>query len=299
METNPHNDSNEKKKKVIKEPHLAIISIAVTIVTTLIAVFLEFYEPPQKENKVVVDNRVGGKNQIAVRQLAPVKSFVSYLNSIENKDSLGMWDQSSEYRRKKQYHDNVDEMMYDYFLTNKYEVQYIIPKAENNQYSLDGPSFEENRSFAFYAILRFEDDVSITGEVDKLKGFNTMNLEQLRDSTFENTFNKVLDEVCDFIKCRFVVDSSNSEYVRSELRDYMMKMSMQSYITQDWRFPVVFARKLGLQRKKDPKNLDLATHINQGHTMLCNIVMIEEDSVWKVNEFRTVALSRWENIRNN
>lgn len=300
METEPQHNINKKTKVAILQTILsslekkeAKISILATMVGILVTIFFSVYEFPAKEgNKIVIDNQSGGKNQLAVAQLPPVQSFLQYLYYIEHRGDTSinikrMWDNSSYFRRQK--FGNVNNMMYDYFLTSKYEVQYIIPKGENNQNSVNAPKSEN--SFCFYALLKFEDNVWKLGEVDKLKSFHNTELKVLCDSaSFEKEFEKVLEEVYDFLDCRFVIDSA--EYIKSKLKDYMMDMTMMDYITKDWRFPALFAKDLQLP----PKPIDRthkATDDNQNHTMLCEVEMVEEDGEWKVNKFVTVALSRW------
>lgn len=289
METDSQHTVSKKKWTVTKKE--IILSIIVPVVGAIITIFFSLYDPPEPENKTVLKNRSGGENQIAVLQLPPVQSFVKYLGYIQKKDSVQMWEQSSEFRKNK-YNNNRFDMYYDYLLTNNYEVQYIIPKGESNSYSENGPEYGVNREFSFYALLRFEDNVSIEGEVDKLKTLHKTELQQICDSAyFEMLFEQVLDEVYRFIDRRFVVDSA--EYVKNELRKYMMNMTLKNYITQDWRFPINFAREQQLHPKKEGSVGGIATNVNQAHTILCNIVMTEEGGEWKLSKFATVALSRW------
>lgn len=301
METETqHNASDKRTKTAIMQGILsrlekkeAKISIALAIIGILVTVLLEFHESPEKEDKIFRKNQIGGENQMAVKQIPAVQSFVEYLEYIENKDTMNMWNLSSSSRRSKDYA-NIDKMMYDYFLTSDYQVDYIIPIKEENKLSLNSNSPINEHTFSFYALLEFEDDVCLDGEVDKLKSFHKTVLKDLCDSaSFEQLFDPVVEEIYVFLDKRFVIDSA--EYIKSELRDYMKEMTLKNYITQDWRFPVLFAQKYKLPPK--PQVTPVASYERQGHMILCRVVMIEED-VWKVKEFRTIAISRWSDNKN-
>lgn len=301
METETqHNASDKRTKTAIMQSILsrlekkeAKISIALAIIGILVTVLFEFHESPEKEDKIFRKNLIGGENQMAVKQIPAVQSFVEYLEYIENKDTMNMWNLSSSSRRSKDYA-NIDKMMYDYFLTSDYQVDYIIPIKEENKLSLNSNSPINEHTFSFYALLEFEDDVCLDGEVDKLKSFHKTVLKDLCDSaSFEQLFDPVVEEIYVFLDKRFVIDSA--EYIKSELRDYMKEMTLKNYITQDWRFPVLFAQKYKLPPK--PQVTPVASYERQGHMILCRVVMIEED-VWKVKEFRTIAISRWSDNKN-
>lgn len=279
-------------KKAVK----VLLNIMMPLIAFLLGVLLATCLP-EKESTLVRKNQSGGENQIAIRNLPAVRAFEQYLVYIQDKRIEQMWENSS-YYRKIVFHD-AENMMYDYCLTKKYEVQYIIPIGVGHRFS--SKRSEENRlsperlinehTFSFYALLRFEDDVCIEGEVDKLKSFHDIELEKICDSDyFEKIFEPVLEEVYDFIDRRFVIDSG--EYVKNELKNYMMNMNMKNYIIQDWRFPVLFAKDLQLPLKQKDKS-DAALYERLGHSLLSEVVMLEEDGVWKLSRFRAIAVSRW------
>ena len=298
METKSQQNIGDNKPKVAKKEAIISflekketkISIALAFLGMLVTVFFAYYDPPEKEDKIFRKNQGDGKNQLAVRRIPPVKCFLDYLDCIEKKDTLQMWERSSSSRRSKDYA-NTEKMMYDYFLTSTYKVEYIIPVKEENKIDLDSKGPTNEHTFSFYALLEFEDDVRLEGEVDKLKNFDiTTNLKQIRDSVvFESLFEPVLQEVYAFLDRRFVIDSA--ELVKKELRDYMLNnMTLKKYITQDWRFPILFAS----DNKLSPKQIGpIAPYERQKHKMLSEVVMIDEDGAWKVKVFKTKAISRW------
>lgn len=296
METESLHNLGDNKPKVTKkdtfvsflEKRETKISIVLAIIGILVTIVSFVYERPEKWDKTFRKNQVNGENQSVVLELPPVKSFLEHLKSIENRETIKMWNQCSFYRRRDDLINN-DNMLYDYYLTKKYNVLYIIPLVEGSQ--KNAKSSSNAHTFTFYALLEFEDDVRLEGEVDKLKNFDkTTSLEQIRDSAFfESLFEPVLQEVYEFVDHRFVIDSA--EYIRNRLREYMMEeMTLKAYVTQDWRFPVLFAKKYKLPRKTIES---LAPYERQKHLMLSEVVMIEEDGEWKVNKFETAALSRW------
>ena len=263
-----------------------ILNILMPLIVFLLGVLLATCLP-EKQSTLIRKNQSGGENQEAIKKLPPVKSFLEYLDYIVNKDTAQMWNNSSSYRRNRL--GNSNDLMYDYYLTSGYEVQYIIPIGEGSRASLVNPKTEH--TFSFYALLRYEDDVCIEGEVDRLKSFNNIELRNICDSEyFEPIFNQVLDEVYEFVDNRFVIDSV--EYVKDELMDYMMKMSMKNYITLDWRFPVLFAKDHQLPSKRIDR-FSGALYQRQGHSILSEVVMLEEDGVWKLSKFGAIAVSRW------
>lgn len=296
METGTQYNSGNNNPKVTKKEILLSflekretkISIVLAVIGILVTIFSLVYERPEKWDRTFRKNLVNGENQLAVQKLPPVQSFLEYLRSIETKNTLKMWNQCSDYRKTNDLID-TDKMMYDYYLTSHYTVLYIVPLVEGSQSNSKNPS--NAHTFSFYAILEFEDDVQSEGEVDKLKSFdNTTKLEQIRDSSkFEPLFESVLLEVYEFLDKRFIIDSA--ECVKNKLREYMMKeMTLKEFITQDWRFPIIFA----YENKLPPRpTRHTAAYDRQKHKILSEVVMIEEDGAWKVNNFKTVAITRW------
>ena len=134
METETQHNTGDKKsktallQKIISrlEKKEAKISIALAVIGIIFTVIFEFHEPAVKEDKIFQKNLIGGENQMAVKQIPAVQSFVEYLDYIENKDTMKMWNLCSSTRRSKDYA-NIDKMMYDYFLTSDYHLKYIVP----------------------------------------------------------------------------------------------------------------------------------------------------------------------------
>lgn len=275
-----------KKINVTKKAVKVILNITMPLIVFLLGVLLATCLP-EKQSTLVRKNQSGGENQAAITKLPPVKSFLEYLHYVENKDIEKMWDNSSYYRKRDLR--SKDDLVYDYYLTSNYEVQYIIPIGEGNRLSEISPIAE--RTFSFYVLYRYEDDVCIAGEVDELKSFHNIGLKKLCDSTyFEPLFDPVVEEVYEYVDRRFVIDST--ENVKNKLREYMLNMTMKEYVTQDWRFPVLFVKQLQLPPKQIDRIPD-SPYQKLGHSMLSEVVMLEEDGVWKLSLFRTIAISRW------
>ena len=250
-----------KKRFVIN-----IVLPFITFVIGALAAVLVTCNYFKKESSIIENNRIGGYNQSVVRQLPAVRSFEEYLEYIERKDTTQMWNQcSSTYQS---YFGNAMNMLYAYYLTASYEITYIIPVSENS----------------FYAYMRFEDEV-LDWEVVSLKEFQNIKISEIDN---EYDFEQVLDEMYKLVDSRFVVDSA--EFVKEELRNYMMNMSIKQYITTDWRFPVVFAQHMQLPIKPFDRN---RLGIRLGHYMICFVEMNKDNDGWKLNSFRTVAMSRW------
>lgn len=272
--------------KIIKKAVKVVLNITMPLIVFLLGVLLATCLP-EKQSTLVRKNQSGGENQQAIKKLPPVRSFLEYLSYVENKDTAQMWEMSSYYRKR----DLVSEanLVYDYYLTNNYKVQYIIPIGEGDRLSEISPIAEH--AFSFYVLYRFEDDVCVEGEFDKLKSFHRTTLEEISDSpVFESLFEPVVEEVYEFVDRRFVIDSS--ELVKGELRKYMKEMTLREYINQDWRFPVLFARRLQLSTKHYERHPGALCQ-RLGHSMLSEVVMLEEDGVWKLSRFSTIAISRW------
>lgn len=294
-----------KKINVTKKAVKVILNITMPLVVFLLGVLLATCLP-EKQSTLVRKNQSGGSNQKAIRQLPAVRSFENYLGHIEAKDIEKMWENSSCYRQKA-FDDKKDNMMYDYFLTTNYEVQYIIPIGDGNRISLkknNGDTLrlkkEEDKlnpkvpinehTFSFYALLRYEDDVCVEGEVDGLKSFRDTKLKICDSAGFEPVFEPVVEEMYEFVNHRFIIDSA--ECVKNELRGYMLNMSLKDFVIQDWCFPILFARKHQLPPKQEGRN-GIALYERLGHSMLSEVVMLEEDGEWKLSRFRTIAVSRW------
>ena len=255
-----------KMKLSKKEFVIGIVLPLIAFVIGALAVVLVTGHAFKKESSIVENNRIGGCNQLAVRQLPAVRSFEEYLGYIETKDTTQMWNHcSSAYQS---FFGNAHDMFYAYYLTASYEIKYVIPISENS----------------FYAYMRFEDEV-LEWEVVSLKEFHNIIISEIDN---EYDFERVLDEVYSLLDSRFVVDSA--EYVKEELRKYMLNMSIKDYITMDWRFPMVFAQHMQLPIKPLERN---RMGIRLGHEMFCFVRMDKVNDGWKLDSFRTVAISRW------
>ena len=306
-------NTNPKDRKIkfdisIKE---IILNIMIPLVTFVLGVVVTNYVP-EKGSKTVLKNRIGGNNQQVVRKMPAVQSFEKYISYIEAKDTANMWSQSTLPFQK--LFGNAKNMYYQYYLTNKYEVKYIIPISENS----------------FYAFIRFEDD-AIEGEMRRLKQFHYSPLAKISNETAsdevlqdvfsfvdnrfssdsaelikeelkdyiklddEGIFEEVLEEVYVFLDNRFVIDSA--EIVKEKLRNFMMNMALRDYIIQDWRFPMNFAQVLQLPIKQFEGNRFgsgfTGLGARQGHDMISLVEMEKEKDGWKLNKFQTVAITRW------
>ena len=311
MENQSNTEPKNRNKKFDISIKEIILNVVIPFVTFILGIVVTNYVP-EKESKTVLKNRIGGNNQRMVRKMPAVQSFEEYIGYIESKDTAQMWSHST--APWQTYFRSTKNMYYQYYLTSKYEVKYIIPISENS----------------FYAYMRFEDDV-IDGEMRRLKEFHYATLARIGnekaydemlqdvlsfvDNRFsidsaelikkelkdyikidnENIFEEVLEEVYRFIDNRFVIDSA--EYVKEKLRVFMMNMALRDYITQDWRFPMNFAQDLQLPIKQCDENRFgsgfTGLGVRQGHDMISLVEMVKEKDGWKLNKFQTIAITRW------
>ena len=132
--------------------------------------------------------------------------------------------------------------------------------------------------------MTFEDEV-VDREVLDLKKFHNTKLANVNDA---EVFDNLVEEMFVFLKHRFVIIDETK--IKMDLKNYMMNMTIKDYITQDWRFPINFATSKQLPPKR-PERERFETR--QGHEMICEIVMTEEDGIWKIKKFQMIAISRW------
>lgn len=238
----------------------------VTFVLGIIISFLLSRFVPDSETKLIRKNKSNGYYQSQIKQLPYIQSFFEYLTFIENKDTLQIWNHMThDYQNSFGYSGNLK---YAYYLTNNYDVKYIIPISENH----------------FYVFLRFEDDV-IGKEVENIKKYNNTQITKLNTDSFPPALQT---EIYQFIENRFIVD--NPDEVRNEIGRHLSKMTIRDFVTQDWRFPLNIASKLHLA----PRHLNRSCYdYRQGHDMISEVIMEKEDGMWKVKKFETIAISRW------
>lgn len=249
-----------------KEVVLSIIIPFVTFVLGIVVSFMLSRFVPESEDKIIRNNKVNGYNQQQIRKLPYINAFLEYLSYIEKKDTTQIWNHMA-YSFRKSF-GTPKSLLYLYYLTNCYEMKYIIPISEGH----------------FYVCMKFEDDM-IYKEVKNLKKFNNTQLRDIIKDTLPKALQK---EVFCIIDSRFDVDSP--EYVKKEIYDYMLGMTMNEYVTQDWRFPMIIASKLQLE----PKNFGQRQYdYRNGHNMVCDVEMSQEDGIWKVKKFETIAIARW------
>lgn len=258
--------TNEKIKVTKKEVMLNIVIPIISFVLgVVVSVLITFYIPEQ-DDKIVRKNRIGGNNQMKIKEMPAVHSFEEYLHYIERKDTARMWNLCTFSWQR--HFMNAGNMLYQFYLTSKYEVKYIIPKSDNS----------------FYVYLRFEDEV-FEDEVERLKKFHNTRLSEV---SIEGDFEQVLDETFEFVNNRFIID--NEEIIKEELKDYMMNMTIRDYVTQDWRFSMNFAQNFHLPMKQEDHT---RITVRQGHDMICEVEMIKDMNEWKLDKFQTIAISRW------
>ncbi len=220
----------------------------------------------ETETKIIQENKIDGYHQTQIKKIPYIQSFFKYLTSIENKDESQIWNHMTHDLQNSYGHPR--NLKYAYYLTNNYDVKYIIPISENH----------------FYVFLRFEDDV-VGKEVENIKSYSDTKLANLISDSLPSALQA---EVYQFIDNRFVIDNSNQ--VQNEISNHLNKMTMKEFVNQDWRFPLNIASKLQLAPK--PLNSNCYNY-RQGHYMISEVIMENENDIWKVKKFETIAISRW------
>ena len=221
---------------------------------------------PETDSNIIRKNKIEGNNQKAIKKLPSVQAFQEYLSYIVKKDTVQIWNHMSQTYQKS--FGSPYKLLYSYYLTKEYQINYIIPISDDH----------------FYAFMRFEDDV-ISEEVMNIKSYANNSLHNLAKDTIRKNLS---DEVFKFINRRFLIDDPDS--VKSNISDYISNMTLNDYVTQDWRFPIHIATALHLPPKKLERNKQ---NLSQGHEMVCEVEMEFDENVWKVKKFETIAISRW------
>jgi hypothetical protein len=246
-----------------KDWKMVIIAWILGIVVNLVFYILNNYDP---ENKLISELKIDGRFQKKLKETPSVNAFLDYLSLIEKKDTLN----SRKYQP--QYNNTMENWLYSYFLTKKYEIKYIIPDTEDED--------------KFYAFLTFEDKVT-SKEVNKIKQFQNTPVSEIGQPIINED---IITEVYTFIEKRFIIDSVDN--VKGYIKDYMSKMTMKEFVIQDWRFPMEIVSKLHLQSK--PHSI-IYYDTPQSHTILCKVEMKCVNQQWKCVQFTTIAISRWDN----
>ena len=231
---------------------------------------------PIKEEKTIYDNKIGGTNQEKVQELEYIKVFLKYLEFIEKKDTSNAWNIMTD-KYKNKYKNEPMCWLYAFLLTHKYnDEKYIIPIGKNK----------------FYILLYFEDLVA-KNEIKTLKQFLSKSINEIENDCYGNYIidYELISCIYNFIDKRFELDANRTSYYREQIKDYMSNMSFKDFVEMDWRFPTDIAEKLNLL----PKTQQFATYSDElpSHTMLCEIEMVFEKKQWKVDKFKTIAISRW------
>jgi hypothetical protein len=268
--------TTEKKEKWNHFSKKEIILCAVSLLLGgVISLFVGLYinnHIPKNEDKIIYENRMEGQNQTSIKKLDYVHSFLHYLDAVEKKDTLVAWGLISN-ELKKRFENHPSKWLYAYYLTYKYEVKYIIPIKSDHRIS------------EFYVITEFTDFIT-DNEVSKLKEFITTPLTELKRPIINA---EIINCIYNIIDKRFKFDIDSVDY-KSSIKEHVEKMSFKDLVIQDWRFPIVIAENLSLPFKSSSTLIysDL-----QKHTMFCKVTMLKEDKRWKLQEFHTIAISRW------
>lgn len=248
-----------------------IIGIIVPLIMFILGVFGSYIINnivPDSENKIISINKINGKNQNKIKQLPHVASFLDYLKCIENKDVVRIWDYLTEGQKRE--FTNKQTILYSYYLTNKYEIIYIMPKDETS----------------FFVFLKFEDCVTDL-EINNLKmAHNTIINKVVKED--DTIIDGLVKEMYVFLDNRFIIN--NEIEVKNNIQNYIRNMTVKNFVANDWRFPMWIAKGMNLEPKE--YYVDEINNL-QYHYIVSEVVMCKENDIWKVDKFKTIAISRW------
>lgn len=248
-----------------KELMLNVVLPLFTFVLGVFGSFLLSRLVPEKEDKIIRMNKIDGYNQQLIKEIPYVQAFKEYLSYIVKKDTAQIWRHMSEEFQKS--FGSTNNLVYSYYLTNKYNIKFVIPIKDN----------------CFYVYLHFDDNV-ITDEIIDIKKYVNTHICELNDSAKNN----LSEEIYRYLDRRFVIE--DKEFVMAKIQDHLSKMTMKEYVIQDWRLPIHIAADLQLPTKTlDRKKVDRL----QGHDMICEVEMEFDSDLWKVKKFEMLAISRW------
>jgi hypothetical protein len=246
-----------------------VIVLGVSILSLFYAI-ISYHFPDDK--KIIRDQKSEGNQQKIIKKMPYVRVFLQHLKHIEEKNIDIIWDEMLSRKRKNIFSNNIYSFACDYLLTHSYNVEYIIPISEN----IDRANF--------WALIEFNDLIS-DNEVKEIKSFFNTEIKNSPKVT-----NEIIDEVYSIINLRF--ETGQDVDIKEKIHSYIQGMTIQSIIEKDWRFPILIAKEMGLNPKeiKFPDNFVGKT---VGHRIWCDVVMVKESKKWKVEEFQTIAISRW------
>ncbi|MDR0320562.1 MAG: hypothetical protein LBI28_03595 [Treponema sp.] len=246
-----------------------VIVFGISILSLFYAI-RTYYSPDEK--KIIRDQKSEGTQQKFIKRLSYVRIFLQHLKHIEEKNINIIWDEMLSKKRKNLFSNNIYSFECEYLLTHRYKVEYIIPISEN----IDRANF--------WALVEFNDLIS-DNEVKNIKSYLNTEIK-----IFPAITNEIINEVYSIINFRF--ETSQAVDIKKKICAYIQKMTIQSIIEKDWRFPILIAKELGLKPKKIKFPETFAGKI-VGHHIWCDVVMVKESKKWKVEEFQTIAISRW------
>jgi len=249
------------------------------VIMSVIAVISVFYSIMSyhyfNEKKIIRDFKTNGTYQEKIKKIPYVRRFLEYLTDIEEKNINKIWDKMISEKRKNLFSNDKYSFECDHRFTHSYRIEYIIPISNDKSKA------------NFWVLLEFKDLIA-DNEIRKIKSFSSTEIKD-----FTTIPDDVINEVYSIINLRYKTNKEEND-IKKKIQAYMQKMTIQSIVQQDWRFPTLIAKDLNLK----PKNFDTSkTFINtgelQGHYIWSNVVMVKEFKIWKVEEFHTIAISKW------
>jgi hypothetical protein len=263
------------KKLSIREKimtFIAVISLFITIVGVLYEI-IGFHWV--NENKLIRDFRTNGTYQEKIKKIPYVSRFLEYLTDIEEKNINKIWNQMISEKRKNLFSNDKYSFECDHRFTHSYKIEYIIPISN-----------DKNKA-NFWVLFEFKDLIA-DNEIRKIKSFSETEIEDI--TTIPDD---VINEVYSIINLRYEINKEEND-MKKEIHSYMQKMTTKSIVQLDWRFPTLIAKEVNLKLKSfDSSKTFINTGELQGHHIWSNVVMVKESKIWKVEEFHTIAISRW------
>ena len=260
-----------RKRKAVTVFNIIIFIISITSLYYTIRPYLFF-----EEEQVLRKHKPDGTSQAEIKKLPGVKGFIDHLKEIENKNVEKIWEEQISKNRKLKFSNKPLFFQYDYCLTGKYEIKYIIPlKIASDR-------------IEFWALLNFEDNIDAR-EVKNIKQLANTELEEI----VVPVASALVDEIYQILSSRFIISQDSVAICRNYIKTYVQSMSIKSIVQSDWRFPMLIAKDLKLTMKNQSNIEILSSWETQKHDIWCRVVSVKESNKWKVDEFYTEAISRW------
>ena len=263
------------KKEFVLNIILPLAFLVVGGIASPIIMDISSNKKSKEADALIEENRIGGRNQEEIRAIPQVQVYQRFLNYVQGNQLDSAWtlltaDRQGRFGGR----DNID---YDYFLTNRYNVKYIMPESQDK----------------FFFFLEFTDAVD-QSEVKSTKAFleSVPIVSNGQEAGVVGVLQqgRVSEEMFEFIKKRFIIEDET--IVRQQIDSFLSHRTMTELVASDWRTPILIAKSLNL-KPKDRKDCKVSVNYPQNHMIIQSVVMQEDGEDWKIQDIHTETISRW------